>query len=325
MRIVDLHCDTIMKFYHGQHLNDMEDCHISLQKLQKGECMAQCFAIFVPTGDSAARHGMPNDPENYLNDAYALYLKELEANKDTILPAYTVADVERNYAAGKMSSILTVEDGVTINGKVENVDKYFDMGIRMVSLTWNFENSLGYPQNPDPALHARGLKPFGIEAVARMSELGIAVDVSHLSEGGFWDIVKYSTKPFIASHSCCRAIGSSSRNLTDAQLKALADKGGVCGINYMAGFLHNDPPGERNNKSTIEEVVTHLKHMRNVGGVELLALGSDYDGIRSELEWKDYSGNQLIVRALEKDFTADEIEKICYKNALRAFRDIIGE
>lgn len=325
MQIIDLHCDTIMHFYDGLHLSDMEQCHISINKLEKGQCMAQCFAIFVPTHESASRHGITCTAEEYFERAYSRYLEELALNRDFILPAYSAADVENNYAAGKMSSILTVEDGVTINGKLENIDDYFRKGVRMVALTWNYENSLGFPQSPDPELHKRGLKEFGIEAIKYMNHVGIAVDVSHLSEGGFWDVINNTTKPFIASHSCAKALCSHSRNLTDEQLKALASKGGVCGINYMAGFLHNVNGGPKDKFSGIEEVVAHLRHMANVAGVDTLALGSDYDGINSTLEWGDYSGNQQIVHALEKVFSSEDVEKICYKNALRAFRDIIGK
>ncbi len=318
MPIIDLHCDTIMRFHGGEHLRGLENSHISLEKLQKGGCMAQCFAIFVPTHDAATRHGLPDDAEAYFDKAYERYKEELSLNADAILPACTAGDIERNFAAGKMSAVLTVEDGVTLRGKLENVDEYYRKGVRMVALTWNYENSLGYPQSADPEAHQKGLKPFGIEAVRRMNELGIAVDVSHLSEGGFWDVVRTTEKPFAASHSCARALCDVGRNLTDAQLRALAEKGGVCGVNYASHFLH----ASGDNFTSEEDIVRHLLHMKNVAGIDTLALGSDYDGIGSRLEWGGYDGTPLVVRALEKAFTPEEIEKICWKNALRTFRDI---
>lgn len=334
MKIIDLHCDTIMRF-RTEHLRGMENSHIELKKLRDGETLAQCFAIWVPYNQKDVKE----TPEEYYDRAYEAYLREMELCKDEILPAYTVADVERNDAAGKMSSILTVEDSVTLNGKLENVDRYYEQGVRMVTLTWNYENSVGFPQSMDPEKHMLGLKPFGIEAVRRMNELGIAVDVSHLSEGGFWDVHKHSSKPFIASHSCARALCDVGRNLTDEQLRALADKGGVVGINYYSRFLYN--PGDMKNRdysviyqnyrgesgddyTPISVVVEHLKHMYNVGGADILALGSDYDGMGSTLEWKDAGGQQLLVRELEKHFKPDVVEKICCKNAMRALRDIIG-
>ncbi len=328
MRIVDLHCDTIMQFYRGKHLDGMEDTHINLQKLIDGQWMCQCFAIFVPwtpAGKPSRRPGPPIDPKEYFEQAYMAYLREMELNRDKVAKAYSVEDIERNYAEGKISSLLTVEDSVTLDGDITVLDEYYRKGVRMASLTWNHENSLGYPQSMNKEEHMRGLKPFGIEAVRRMNELGIAVDVSHLNEGGFWDVVKTTTKPFIASHSCARALCDVGRDLTDEQLKALGDKGGVVGVNYLAGFLHPVVDKEKDNYTSIEDVVRHLKHMANVAGIDSVGLGSDYDGMSSKLEWKDAGGQQLLVQGLEKAFTPEEVEKICYKNALRAFKDIIGK
>ncbi len=325
MEIIDLHCDTIMRFCEGHHLRDMAGGHVNVEKLRRGGCMAQCFAIFVPTSGAAERHGIAETPEEYFDRAYGRYMEELELCSDQLLPARSASDVERNHAAGKMSSILTVEDCVTLDGKIDRVDDYYRRGVRMAALTWNYENSLGYPQSADSEMHMMGLKPFGIEAVERMNELGIVVDVSHLSEGGFWDVARVSRRPFAASHSCARALCGNSRNLTDSQLRALADKGGVCGINFLSRFLH-DPVGdpERDDYTSVEDVIRHLRHMKNVAGADTLAIGSDYDGISSRLEWGDWSGTEYLLRGMEKIFTAEELEKVCWKNALRLFRDAAG-
>lgn len=324
MKTIDLHCDTIMGFYEGLHLDEMEKGHISLEKLKQGGCMAQCFAIFVPTWDCAERHGLTDTPEQYFDRAYAAYLRELERCRDSIRPAYTAADILENDRQGFISSVLTVEDGVTLNGKLENVDEYYRKGVRMVALTWNYENSLGYPQNADEELHRRGLKPFGIEAVRRMNELGIAVDVSHLSEGGFWDVARHSTKPFVASHSCCRALRDISRNLTDEQIRAVGESGGVIGINFANDFLRDVADWRTDRFTAIDDVIRHLRHMADVAGVDALALGSDYDGIGSELEWKDCGGTQILTQAIVRAFGEADAEKICWKNALRVFRDVAG-
>lgn len=324
MRVVDLHCDTIMRFYKGEHLDTLENSHISMEKLMAGETMAQCFAIFVPTYDAAKHDGVLEGPKKYFDKAYDAYLRELRLNRGRLAPAYTVSDIEKNESAGLVSAVLTVEDGVTLDGKIENVDDYFNKGVRMVALTWNYENSLGFPQSPDPSKHALGLKPFGIDCVRRMNELGIAVDVSHLSEGGFWDVAKHSHKPFIASHSCCRALCDIGRNLTDDQIRAVADSGGVIGLNYCNAFLH--PTSRRFNDrfTAISELLRHLSHLVKVGGENVVALGSDYDGIDSSLEWGDCGGQQRLVEAIVRLFGADAAMKITHKNALRALRDIIG-
>lgn len=325
MQIIDLHCDTITRFTQGEHLRGMENGHVSLEKLKAGETMAQCFAIFVFSNDELALPGVPPTSEEFFYVALRRYREELELCKDTLLPATTAAEIEANRAAGKISSILTVEDGVTLNGHLENVDMYYREGVRMVSLTWNYENSLGYPHSTDPEKHALGLKPFGVEAVRRMNELGIAVDVSHLSEGGFWDVVKTSAKPFIASHSCARALCDHSRNLTDEQLRAMGDKGSVVGLNYLTEFLKKPIGRPDDDHTDVDLAIRHLRHMVNVAGIESVGLGSDYDGMENTLEWGDCGGQQLLAQGIEKAFGYEAAEKICYKNVLRVFRDIIGK
>lgn len=324
MKIVDLHCDTIMRFYKGEHLNGLEKSHINMEKLVRGGTLAQCFAIFVPTWGAAEEDGITDGPEEYFDKAYRAYLRELELNRDRLAPAYSVADIEKNAAAGRVSAVLTVEDGVTLNGRIEHVDEYYRKGVRMVALTWNYENSLGYPQSKDPEKHALGLKPFGMDCVRRMNELGIAVDVSHLSEGGFWDVARISQKPFIASHSCCRALCDVGRNLTDDQIRAVADSGGVIGLNYCNSFLHPVSKQFRDDRTAVSELIRHLRHMVAVGGEDVAALGSDYDGIGSCLEWGDCGGQQTVAEAIVREFGADTAMKITHKNALRALRDIIG-
>lgn len=322
MKLIDLHCDTVMYFYKGQHLADMEDRHISRQKLLDGGVMAQCFAIFIPTGRSAAYQQVTDAPEVYFEKAYVRYLEEMEANQDVLRRAFCAADIQQNAEAGMVSSVLTVEDGVALDGRLQRLDDYYTKGVRMLALTWNNENSLGYPNSDDPAEHSRGLKPFGIDVVRRMNELGMIADVSHLSEGGFWDVANHSAKPFVASHSCARAVHDHRRNLTDAQLRAVADSGGVVGVNFLARFLYEYHTPEEN-VATIDDICRHLTHMKNVAGADALAIGSDYDGMGSRLEWKDCGGNQLLLRGLERAFTSDEIEKIAWKNALRVFQDVL--
>ena len=223
------------------------------------------------------------------------------------------ADIERNIAAGKMSAMLTVEDGVPLEGKLSRVDEMYEKGVRLITITWNHENSLGFPNKTAPE---KGLKPFGIEALARMNELGIIADCSHLSDAGFWDLVKYSKKPFVASHSNAKALCGIYRNLTDDMLRALADKGGVTGLNFSADFLVDNAHYTR-----VADLVRHARHIADVAGVETVALGSDFDGISSELEFKDCAGMPMIEEGLNQAFTAREVDLITHGNALRVMKD----
>ena len=319
LNVIDLHCDTIMHFYKGEHLTQMESCHINREKLIRGGVMAQCFAIFTQTGESAAKWYTVG-PGVYFKKAYESYQRELEQNSDWLLPAYTAKDIETHAAAGKVSAVLTVEDAVTLEGRIDNVKCFYDLGVRIMGITWNHENELGYPNSADPELHGRGLKPFGMEVMERCNELGIVLDVSHLSEGGFWDIARNTKKPFIATHSCARAICPHQRNLTDEQIRAVADKAGVIGVNYYGLFLNgSQPDGECT--ASYEDIIRHLKHMKDVGGIDVLALGSDYDGMRTQMEWGDAGGNQKLLEALEREFTTAEIDKISHENALRVLRE----
>lgn len=325
MSFIDLHCDTIIPLYFGRHLAETDDCHISLRKLKRGGTTAQCFAIFVPCYESAARHGISDSPEEYFDKAFAAFRREMELNSADIAQAFTADDIVENEKAGRISAVLTVEDCVTLRGDISRLDDWYKKGVRMAALTWNYENSLGFPNSPEPEKHSKGLKPFGKEAVERMNELGIIVDVSHLSEGGFNDVADISRKPFVASHSCARALCDHSRNLRDAQLRAVADSGGVIGLNFLTNFLRPVNSSRKEDyHTTYEDIIRQLEYIRNVAGIEALALGSDYDGIESTMDWGDSGGNRLLLAALEKSFSAGEVEKISCLNALRVFRDVIG-
>lgn len=321
MRFIDTHCDTMGECIarsEGKVTLQNNPGHINMEKLIRGGAMAEFFAIFIPTHDSGAGKGVTLPPYDYFQFVYKAYLKELEANKDVLAPACNYDDIMANKAAGKISSVLTVEDGVPLEGKMERLDEFYQKGVRLISFTWNYENSLGFPNSKDPEIMNRGLKQFGLDCIERMNEMGMLVDVSHLSDGGFWDVVKHSKKPFIASHSCCRALCNHTRNLTDEMLRALGEKGGVVGINFASQFLN-----EGAEYTDIQSVVRHMLHIRDKAGLDALGFGSDFDGITSTLEFKDYTGLPLIVDALKPHFTDDEIDKICSGNMLRLIRDTL--
>lgn len=321
MRFIDTHCDTMGECIarsEGKVTLQNNPGHINMEKLIKGGAMAEFFAIFIPTHDSGAGKGVTLPPYDYFQFVYKAYLKELEANKDVLAPACNYDDIMANKAADKVSSVLTVEDGVPLEGKMERLEEFYQKGVRLISFTWNYENSLGFPNSKDPEIMNRGLKQFGLDCIERMNEMGMLVDVSHLSDGGFWDVVKHSKKPFIASHSCCRALCNHTRNLTDEMLHALGEKGGVVGINFASQFLN-----EGAEYTDIQSVVRHMLHIRDKAGLDALGFGSDFDGITSTLEFKDYTGLPLIVDALKPHFTDDEIDKICSGNMLRLIRDTL--
>ena len=321
MKFIDLHCDTLMRgaseALKGNHYPlAKNDGHIDIDKMRRGVAMAQFFACFIPTYDAKREYLLDLSEQDVFDAEYAYFKRELELNKDDLAQACNADEIIANDKAGKISGILAIEDGVIVDGKMENLDKFFSLGVRLITLTWNFENCFGFP-NKQPDFMPLGLKPFGIEAIKYMNDIGMIIDVSHLSDGGFWDVVKHTKKPFVASHSCARALCNHTRCLTDEMLKALGDTGGVCGINFCSPFIE-----EGSSYTSIENVVRHMRRIADKAGLAALAFGSDFDGIAgSTLEFVDYAGLPLIVRELEKYFTPDELDLITTGNALRVIRE----
>ena len=246
-----------------------------------------------------------------------------------LAPVYNYADFEKNAKAGKISALLTMEDGCPIGENLNNLYALYDRGVRMICLLHNLINPIGNPNfgrcfsngNPDTSTPntQTGLTEFGQVLVQEMNKLGIVIDVSHLSDKGFYDVVKLSKRPIAASHSNTRSVCGHVRNLTDDMLYKLAQNGGVTGINYANHFLHND---EKLGKNTLDCAIEHIKHVKRKIGVNHIALGSDFDGIDPDIEISDASKTDLLIKKLEKSgFSSEEIEKICYKNALRIFKE----
>ena len=325
MRFADMHCDTLQEIAlatDGRTLRAGNGNHIDIEKLRRGGALVQVFALFIRSHGELEARGPKLNAYDYCKWLYGCWQREMAANADAIAPVLTCADILRNREAGRISALLSIEDAEPLQGRMERLDEFYGMGVRMMSLTWNYENSLGFPNSKDPDIMGRGLKPFGIEAVRRMNELGIVVDVSHLSDGGFWDVVRHTDRPFVASHSNCRDLCGMPRNLTDEMLRALGDRGGVAGLNYYPFFLH----GRGDKFTALEDLVRHARHMVNVAGIDAVGLGSDFDGINdSVLEFGDSAGLPMLADALSRHFADDEVEKICSGNVLRAFRDVFGE
>jgi membrane dipeptidase len=244
------------------------------------------------------------------------FYNEIEENSADIAFAGNIADVKKNRAEGKISAFLTVEEGEAIEGKLQNLRNLYRLGVRLLTLTWNYPNCIGYP-NFEWEHKDKGLTPFGEEVVAEMNRLGMLIDVSHLSDQGFYDVARLSRKPFVASHSNARAITNHSRNLSDDMLRKLAEKGGITGLNFEADFLGDD--------GSIDAMVRHIIHMRNVAGIDVIAIGTDFDGTSHLISIKDASYMGILFDALSKaGFRDREIEKISHKNAERVISEVLG-
>ena len=312
MKFIDLHCDTIDKLISIKEDDKLKiNSHsVDIEKLIKGNCLAQTFALYVDIESC-------KEPYKHCMNMANKFHKEVNLNDDLISLATNYKEIIDNEKRGKISALLSIEEGAVLEGDIENLNKFYNLGVRMMTLTWNHENEIGYPHIRSE-YSSKGLKDFGIEVVNKMNELGMIVDVSHLSDAGFYDVAKISKTPFIATHSNARKIINHSRNLTDDMIKTLANLGGVTGINFCSAFIGYTP------KTMIKDMVNHIKHIRNIGGIDVIALGSDFDGIGCEVEIKDASEMGKLAMQLEREgFKTEEIEKVFYKNALRVIKDVM--
>ena len=328
MKIIDMHCDTIMALMGNDKKLRESNNMIDLQKMQQGNYLLQCFAMFVPY--VSRKEVEKYSPFEMCHKMIDRYYNELENNKDLILPAFTSEDIENNIKNHKMTALLTIEEGGVCLGNIEFLRNFFRLGVRMMTLTWNFKNEIATP-NIDYFSITReqiakegvlpnttdGLTEFGIEVVKEMNRLGMVIDCSHLGDKGFYDVIKYSTKPIVCSHSCSRTVCNHPRNLTDDMLFKLKENNGVIGINYCHDFIKEDK-----SIATIKDIVKHIVYIRDLIGIDYIGLGSDFDGISNkDLELKDASMmNKLIEELKNQGFTDEDIDKISYKNVLRVFK-----
>lgn len=331
MKVVDMHCDTIMAIYQAQEkgkvieLSD-NDLNISVAKMKQGDYLAQCFAMFVPLS-------RVDNAFETVNEMIDVFYQELDKNKDSLSLALNYEDIINNQKQGKMSAILTIEEGGTTKANLHFLRNLYRLGVRMITLTWNFENGIGHPNlqmkdgvRPDSTIPNTkdGLTPEGIALVKEMERLGMIIDVSHLSDAGFYDVLENTTKPFVASHSNARGQCNHVRNMTDDMIVKFAKRGCVMGINYAADFLEVAPENRDGFMSTVDNMVKHIQYIKNIAGIDCVGLGSDFDGISQNLEMKDASKMSMLEnKMIEAGFTTEEIEKVFYKNVLRVFKEVL--
>ena len=242
--------------------------------------------------------------------------------------ARSAEEILRMERENRVAGVLTVEEGGVLNGRPERLKKLHARGVRLITLTWNYENCIGSPNSREPEIMRRGLTPFGMQTVERMNELGMIVDVSHLSDGGFWDCIKYSSKPIMASHSNARALCPHPRNLSDEMLHALGEKGGVAGVNFYGAFLRPAGKPTEEDRAQAEAIVRHIRHMMDRAGEDAVALGTDFDGFDRESLPSGIRGVQdmgVLWDAMKRaGFTERQIEKTAYGNVMRVLRECMG-
>ena len=308
--MIDLHCDTIMKLLDNPNSGDLyrNTWKIDIEKLQKAHSKVQDFALFINLGETNDSYGRYEEMRNLCTTQIHLYGEHIQH-------VLSYQDVESVYKSGKIGALMSIEEGGVLGGDLDKLKQAYQDGVRLITLTWNYPNGLGEPHCGE---QHKKLTPKGIEFVEAMQDLGIIVDCSHLNDAGTEQLDDILDVPFVASHSNAREVTAHTRNLPDNLIKLIANKGGVIGLNFAQSFLGTSPV------SRIEDIVKHGLYLINKGGEDVVALGTDFDGIKPNTEIKDASEMYRLYDAFkEAGLSVEQCEKLFWKNADRLLKEIL--
>ena len=311
--LFDLHCDTLTRnvyppFERETETLDHPAFQLALSKVPAGTKWVQCFAIFVPDDQRG------DDAVAFFERHAASFHRQAEKHRDRMADCRSFAEMEKAVAGGKFVGLLTVEGGAALAGKLERVKTIYDAGVRMMTLTWNGPNEMASGHDTQ-----NGFSGFGREAVAEMERQGIIVDVSHLNDRGFEELLGFAKKPFVASHSNARAVCGHRRNLPDEFINEMVRREGLIGLTYCRPFVSDDGRG------SMDDLYRHVCHFLELGAEKCIALGSDYDGagIHEDLDSVEKS---LHIRdyLVSHGISGEIAEGICFDNAWRFFGKWMG-
>ena len=312
--IVDAHCDTLTVLQEQKReLGPLSPVgHVDLHRLKDGGVNVQFFAIFVHPSFGELR-GIERTLE-----IIDIFYQQLEKYGEQLALATSKKMIEQIVQQSKIAAVLSIEGGEALGNKINMLNIYYQLGVRCLTLTWNGRNSLADGVNER---HTKGgLTRFGTEVVRKMNQLGMLIDVSHLSNYGFWDVLAVSTKPVLATHSNCATLCPHPRNLTDQQIVSLADKGGVIGLTLVPQFISTDKP-------SLVKYLDHIDYIVNlIGNTKHIGIGTDFDGVDQTLpELSDCSQLSLITEGLTKrGYNEIDIKNILGGNFLRIFGEVVG-
>jgi len=309
--VVDGHCDTLLDCLRtGRTLRQRSATgHLDLPRMREGGVDCQFFACYI---------GAEFKPDRGLKRALQMIDKfhtEIRAAGDMAVFTRNYGEIMAATEAGKAAAVLTIEGGECLDTDVSNVRIMKELGVLAIGLTWNERNMIADGVGEERT--GGGLTNFGVEVIGEMNRAGVIVDVSHLSEAGFWNVIEVSRKPTIASHSNAKAICNHRRNLTDEQLLALAKNGGVTGMNFARDFV-----AEKN--ADLLGVIRHIEHICALVGTDHVGLGSDFDGIGEGPEGlEDITKMPAITSELVRlGYSEANIRKILGGNFLRVIKEV---
>jgi len=311
MKIFDAHCDVLCKLWDKPELDfykEDERLQAGFPELVKGNVDIQVLACFVPTHVPYGRR--------FHTVLEMLDIFHEQVASEQFLPIYTKADLDERVLKGQKGAILFVEGAHALEESLVQLRTWYRLGVRGMTLTWNHGNALADGSGePNPG----GLTSFGRTVIEEMNRLGMIIDVSHLADPGFWDVLELSTAPIIASHSNAREICNHPRNLTDEQIGALIANNGVMGLTFVDFFTVNE---ERT--VWIDDLLRHLDHVCALGGVDHVAFGSDFDGIpRTYGDLTSAAGYTQLLEAMLKRYKEADVMKFVHGNWLRVFGNVL--
>ena len=298
----DGHCDTILRCWEtGQDLLE-NDGGVDLVRGGRFGGYCQFFALFSvddpQTGKSARR---------IYEEEYALFCRMMETHSRRVVHCRSGEEARRANRQGKVAAFLSVEGAHSLDCDLDQLRLAYDRGVRAVNLTWNNANALSGTNCEEPE---RGLSEQGRAFVREMERLGMLVDVSHLSDPGFWDVIAMARRPIMASHSNARAVCPHTRNLTDAQFTAIIKNQGIVGLNLCREFVGG--------REDLDALVAHLEHFLALGGARTVALGGDLDGCEPVQGIPDIAGwGALYERLLRRNYKESVLEDLFYHNFMR--------
>lgn len=310
-RIADAHCDTIGELYRKACLK--KNCgQLDIARMGEYKNWMQIFAVWT---DANLGYEKQKKKEDKIIERF---FHEVQKNSDKITHVTSADEINKAWNEKKIAALLGIEGADTVRS-IEDICSFYRRGVRCITLTWNGSNAIASGVGDENADF--GLTDFGRNAVRKMNELGMLVDVSHISQRAFWDVIDTSSKPISATHSNSKTICAHRRNLTDEQFKALCDNGGVAGINYYTSFVNGT------DSACIDDIVRHIERFCALGGENHIGLGSDFDGI--DTVPSDLRGAEdvykLLDRLLELNYSESTVQKIAYKNFLRLFGEVLKD
>lgn len=308
--VVDAHCDTLTVIEKQKRClsEDAGIGQVDLPRLQRGSINVQFFAVFI--SPRCRKHILVRTME-----VIARFYREMAENTTFIVPVFNYHTLTSVLAQEKIAALLTVEGGEVLMGSLGVLQSLYHLGVRSLTLTWNYRNELG---DGVAVEQTGGLTKFGVAVVKEMNSLGMLIDVAHLASPGFWDVLEISQQPVIVSHANSYSLCRHSRNIKDEQIKALAVCGGVICLCFYPPFIHPDRP-------SLEKLLDHVDYIANLAGVDCIGLGSDFDGISEVIpELADASCLPVFTHGLlARGYPEEAIKKILGGNLLRVLKMVL--